>query len=356
MAIMKLEKQKAFIIHVIYYTFILGLVYIAIKYILPLLMPFILGIVVALIFRRPIDIISNKTHIKRTFLSIIILLLFYGLLILLISMLGVKVFVFLKGLLLGLPQLYKESIQPAFQSSTDNLIQRFPAITPYINDFLNNISDSISSFLTNASSSILGMVTGLAGQLPLLLIRLIFTIVATFFFTIDYYRITDFILRQFSNDKKDMLLKIKNNGIGTLGKFIRAYSVIIFITFLELTIGLKIMGIPNAVLFAGLIAFIDILPILGTGGVIIPWSIISFVMGNTKVGIGMLILYIVITCVRQVIEPKIVGQQIGLHPLITLILMFVGLQLMGLLGLLLLPIIATLIKKLNDDGTIHLFK
>lgn len=353
---MKLEKQKAFIIHVIYYTIILGLVYIVIKHIMPLLMPFIVGIIVAVIFRRPIDFISNKTRIKRSFISIITLILFYGLLILLISMIGLKVFIFLKGLVLGLPQLYKESIQPAFQSSTDNLIKRFPAITPYVNDFIKNMNDSISSFLSKASTSILGMVTGFAGQLPILLIRMIFTIVASFFFTIDYYRISKFIIRQFTGSRREMLLKLKHNGLGTLGKFIRAYSVIICITFVELSIGLLIMGIPNAILFAALIAIVDILPILGTGSVIIPWSIISFVTGNTKIGIGMLILYIVITCVRQVIEPKIVGQQIGLHPLITLILMFVGAQLMGVLGLLLLPIMATLIKKLNDDGTIHIIK
>lgn len=353
---MKLEKQKAFIIHVIYYTLILGLVYIVIKHILPLLMPFIVGIIVAIIFKRPIDFISNKTHVKRSFVSIIILILFYGLLILLISMIGLKVFIFLKGLVLGLPKLYKDSIQPAFQSSTDNLIQRFPAITPYVNDFIKNLNDSISTFLSNASTTILGMVTGFAGQLPILLIRMIFTIVASFFFTIDYYRISKFIIRQFTGSRREMLLKLKHNGIGTLGKFIRAYSVIIFITFVELSIGLLIMRIPNAILFAVLIAIVDILPILGTGSIIIPWSIISFVMGNTKIGIGMLILYIVITCVRQVIEPKIVGQQIGLHPLITLILMFVGAQLMGVLGLLLLPIMATLIKKLNDDGTIHIIK
>ena len=80
------------------------------------------------------------------------------------------------------------------------------------------------------------------------------------------------------------------------------------------------------------------------------------ILGNTKIGIGILIIYIVITVVRQTVEPKIVGQQIGLHPIITLILMYIGAQLMGVLGLFILPIMATIVKKLNDEGTIHLFK
>ena len=188
------------------------------------------------------------------------------------------------------------------------------------------------------------------------MIKLIFTIVSSFFFTIDYYKISDFLIEQFSGERKKIVLNLKDNVLGTLGKFIRAYAAIISITFLELSFGFFILGIPNAFLFGALIAFIDILPILGTGAVLLPWSIISFILGNAKLGFGMLILYIIITAVRQTIEPKIVGQQIGLHPIITLILMFVGAQLMGVLGLLLLPVIATIIKKFNDEGTIHIIK
>jgi predicted PurR-regulated permease PerM len=153
-----------------------------------------------------------------------------------------------------------------------------------------------------------------------------------------------------------MILKLKDNGIGTLGKFIRAYSAIISITFLELSIGFWILGIPNPFLFGVLIAIVDVMPILGTGAILLPWAIISLVIGNTKIGVGLLLLYVLITAVRQTIEPKIVGQQIGLHPILTLILMYVGAQLMGVLGLLILPIIATILVKMNEDGTIHLFK
>jgi sporulation integral membrane protein YtvI len=219
-----------------------------------------------------------------------------------------------------------------------------------------NIGDSVSKFITTASSTVGGAIYGLAGQVPSLLIKLIFTIVASFFFTIDYYKITRFIIKQFRGERREMILKLKDNGIGTLGKFIRAYTLIISITFLELSIGFWILGIPTPFLFGAVVAIIDVLPILGTGAVLLPWSIIAFIIGNTKLGIGMLILYIIITAVRQTVEPKIVGQQIGLHPILTLLLMYVGAQLMGVLGLFILPILATLLVKLNDEGTIHLFK
>ncbi|MBP1756090.1 MAG: putative rane protein, partial [Firmicutes bacterium] len=350
------EKQKAFIIHVIYIIFLLGLVYVGIKYLLPLLMPFVIGMIIAMIFRKPIDIIQKATKINRVIISIIMLLLFYGALGFLASMIGFKVFTFLSNLFYSLPDLYENTVLPAIEKVIDNVMIRFPGIEGYLQDFLDNINDSIFTFLKDASSTVVGTIARMAASLPTLLINFIFTIVSSFFFTIDYYRISRFVIVQFKGERRDMILKLKDNGIGTLGKFIRAYSAIISITFLELSIGFWILGIPNPFLFGVLIAIIDVMPILGTGAVLLPWAIISLVIGNTKIGIGMLLLYIIITVVRQTIEPRIVGQQIGLHPILTLILMYVGAQLMGVLGLLILPIIATIIVKLNEDGTIHLFK
>lgn len=353
---MNLEKQKAFIIHVVYIIILLLLVYVGIKYLLPLLMPFVIGMIIAVIFRRPIDFIEKKTKIKRVFVSILFLLVFYGALGFLASMIGYKVITFLTNLFYNLPTLYENSLRPAVEKIIGDIMLQFPGIEDYIQGFVDNINSSLFSFVTNASSTVIGTITRSAAQLPTLLINFIFTIVSSFFFTIDYYRITRFVIVQFKGERREMILKLKDNGIGTLGKFIRAYSAIISITFLELSIGFWILGIPNPFLFGGLIAIIDVMPILGTGAVLLPWSIISLILGNTKVGVGMLLIYIIITVVRQTIEPKIVGQQIGLHPILTLILMYVGAQLMGVLGLLILPIIATIIVKMNNDGTIHIFK
>jgi sporulation integral membrane protein YtvI len=352
---MNLEKKKAFILNVIFIAFILGLGYIVIKYALPLLMPFIIGLIIAMIFRKLIDYIEKKTRIKRSLVSIIILIIFYGILVFFLSLIGSRVFTFLKDVFGQLPDLYSFTIEPALEKIANNFMEQFPTLKPYIEDFILNISDTLFAYIKNASTTVISTITGLAGKLPSLLIKLIFTIVSSFFFTIDYYKITVFIVRQFKGEQRAMVLKLKDKGIGTIAKFIKAYSAIISITFLELSIGFWLLRIPNPFLFGAMIAFIDILPILGTGAVLLPWAVIALVLGNTKIGIGMFILYIIITAVRQTIEPKIVGQQIGLHPIITLILMYVGAQLMGVLGLLLLPVIATIIKTLNDEGTIHLF-
>lgn len=352
---MNIEKQKAFIIHVIYIIFLLGLVYVGIKYLLPLLMPFVIGMIIAVVFRKPIDFIQKKTKINRVIISIVILIIFYATLGLLTSMIGFKAFTFLSNLFYSLPELYANTVLPAIQQAIDNVMVHFPDLEGYLQEFLVNINDSIFTFLKEASTTVVGTIARFAASLPTLLINFIFTIVSSFFFTIDYHRISRFVIVQFKGERREMIFKLKVNGIGTLGKFIRAYSAIISITFLELSLGFWILGIPNPFLFGLLIAIIDVMPILGTGAILLPWAIVSLVIGNTKIGIGLLLLYITITVVRQTVEPKIVGQQIGLHPILTLILMYIGAQLMGVLGLLILPIIATIIVKLNDDGTIRLF-
>ncbi|NLZ80748.1 MAG: sporulation integral membrane protein YtvI [Clostridiales bacterium] len=353
---MNIEKQKAFLIRFTYFALILGLAFMGVKYLLPVLFPFVIGVAIAMILRPFIDWIQEKFPIKRSLISIVILILFYGLVVLATNIFGVELFSFLQELFSKLPKLYVNTIEPAVQTILASLLSRFPEIEVYFEEGLNAVSESVFSYITTASSVALGAFTGIAAQLPSILVKLIFTIVSSFFFTIDYHEISDFLLRQFPEGKRKMLVNIKQNVIGTLIKFIRAYATLMFITFVELSIGFNLLGISNAFVLAFLVSIVDILPILGTGTILIPWAAIAFVFGKNTFGIGMLVLYLVILVVRQSLEPKIVGQQIGLHPVVTLICIFVGAQLLGVVGVLLLPVTVTILKKMNDEGTIRLFK
>ena len=128
------------------------------------------------------------------------------------------------------------------------------------------------------------------------------------------------------------------------------------LTFVELSIGLSILGIDNSIIIALLTSILDILPVLGTGAVIIPWAIISLILGDIWVGIGLIIVYLIITVIRNIIEPKIVGTQLGLHPLVTLISMFMGVNIAGLFGLFGFPILLSLLMYLNKEGIVKIFK
>ena len=108
-------------------------------------------------------------------------------------------------------------------------------------------------------------------------------------------------------------------------------------------------------LVALLIAIFDILPVLGTGGIMIPWAVLSLLGGEITRGLSLLALYLIVTVIRNIIEPKIVGKQIGLHPVLTLMSMFVGTTLFGVVGLFGLPILLSLLRYLNEQGTISLY-
>ncbi|MBR7060171.1 MAG: AI-2E family transporter, partial [Eubacterium sp.] len=109
------------------------------------------------------------------------------------------------------------------------------------------------------------------------------------------------------------------------------------------------------ILIAALIAIFDILPVAGSGGILVPWALISLVMGNFKQAIGLIIIYIVITLIRQYIEPKIVGDTLGVHPLVTLMGLYFGLKLFGFLGMFIVPLTVMTLKVFNDTGRIHLW-
>ena len=141
--------------------------------------------------------------------------------------------------------------------------------------------------------------------------------------------------------------KARSKVTGSLWIYIRSYTILLFVTFFELFIGLTILRIPYAPVIAAAIAIFDLMPILGTGGILLPWVVIALCLGEYPMAIGIAILYLVITAVRNTLEPRLVGKQIGLHPLATLISLFLGSQLFGLVGLFGLPVTLSVLVQLR---------
>ena len=135
-------------------------------------------------------------------------------------------------------------------------------------------------------------------------------------------------------------------------KYILSYSLIMLITYLTLLLGLIILRVRHAPVLALFIAVLDILPVIGVGTVLIPWGIYSIVVGNRLLGIGLLVLFVANTVIRQTSEPRIVGKSLNLHPLLTLMMIYIGYGLFGVLGVFILPLIAvTLLTLLKGDDT-----
>lgn len=353
---MKVEKRRNFLINLAFFAIILGLAYIGVKYLVPALMPFVIGLVIAVSFKGLIDKLSNRFKVKRSYISIIVLIVFYAVFALLILLIGDQLISLIQGNVYKLPAFYRNTLEPFFLDVAHRFLENFPDIEYDLDGLLEQFSTTIYSYISSATSTVLSWLANLATRIPALIVNSVFTIVSSFFFTIDYHDITEFVFRQLPEEKAIQARGIKGNVIVTIWKYIKSYALLMSLTFVELTIGMIILGIPNPFAISALVSIIDILPVLGTGTVLIPWSILGFFLGNYKIGIGMILLYLIITAVRQTLEPRVIGQQIGLHPVVTLISIFVGGKLFGIVGIFLLPITVTIIKQMHDEGIIHWVK
>lgn len=357
---MSVEKMRAFIIRFLFYGLILALIFVALKYVFPFLMPFLMAFFIAWMLKPLTNKITQKTKLKRSMVAVGLLVVFYVLLVTLLIVLGTRLVLGAANLFEQLPDFYNNTIQPSLLAVQDKITDLPGNFDPALETVIGNLTDSfIAGFggaVQTISTAVINWAGGFAMRVPNFFVQLLFTIVASFFFVSDYYKVTGFLCKQMPPKALQMLYKIKEKGIDVLLKFGRAYALLMLLTFAELSVGLMLLGVPYAVLWALLIALVDILPVLGTGTVLIPWSVISFILGNLPMGIGLLVMYAIITVVRQMLEPRVVGKQIGLYPLVTLMCMFVGAQLFGFIGLLGLPVAVTVLVQLNRSGDIHIFK
>lgn len=355
-----MEHKKKMILNSVYYALLLFVAYLAVKYALPFFAPFILAFIVAWILRKPSVFLAKKMRISDKLLGVILVAFFYIIIGFAAFLLGAKVINVLRDLFYMAPTFFENTIIPLIESIIDRLEGIAVILDLQVSDSIkNSYLESIESIKQSISGLSLDAVKYISNRvwtLPAFLIKSMTMIICSFFLAGDYEKVTGFIKRQIPEKGRTILEQAQTYILGTVVIFIRSYALILFITFVELSIGFSIMKVNNAIVVAGLIALLDILPIIGTGGVLVPWCLIELFRGNYPMALGLIILYVVITVVRNIIEPRIVGKQIGLHPLATLMSMFVGVKLFGVIGLFGLPVVLSFFMYLNRTGVIHILR
>lgn len=335
---MDIQQKQGFLINVAYWAVIAAAVYLAFDYLLPISVPFLLGILIACWVVR----LSRKIRCSHKLFRLCLALLIYGVAAMAVTLLGAEAVSLVSGVIKWLPQVYELKLLPFATVCYDWFMSCVQMLDPALTSALDMLAESLLSSLRNLISYLSGfavnLVSGVATGVPSLILSLLAMIFSTVFMVSDYERITAFAVEHIPERIKIILGSIYVYVTDTLLVVIRSYAMIMLLTFTELSILFSLFGISNAVLKAALIALLDILPILGTGGIMIPWSVISLVLGNTTLGLQLLLIYVIVTVVRNYVEPKIVGTQLGLHPIISLVSMFIGLRLFGFLGLFGLPV------------------
>ncbi len=352
----KLEKRKAFIINFLYVIILVGVLYFVLKKLFPIFLPFVIGLLIAVLLNPLIRFLTAKTKFGRKVWSPAVVLLFYVLFGALIYLFGTKIVGFIQGAAGRLPSYYATTIEPQINLLADKLASSFPENQNRVLEMAGSVEGTMQDIINRASGTIISLGATYVVAFPGLLIQFIFMVISSFFFTADLEHVREFLLLQVPEKQRGVVLEMVKSARVMVGKILKVYLFLMCVTFVELYVGFKLLRIDMAFLYALLTAVVDILPVLGTGTVLIPWGLVSCILGNVGQGVGILVLYLVITAVRQFLEPKIIGQQVGLHPIVTLICIFAGGKVMGIWGIFLFPVMATVLKKMNDEGSIHLWK
>lgn len=351
------EKQRAFIIHFLYFVIVAGLVLIFLKYVIYEIMPFLIGFAIAFLLQPLIRTLARKSGGHERLWAVLTVIVFYMTIGAGIAILFYQGAQFAADLFRQVPALYQEYIQPLLQTLSASL-QEIISFLPFddFSDVFAQLSASLDSVVSSVSSDLVSLLGQVTVGLPSFVVSFIFAIISSFFIAMDYRKITRFLLLQLNEKQQQVVMTTRYFIKDTILQFLIGYGKIMCITFVELCIGLSVLGVDNSITISFLIALFDVLPVFGTGGIMIPWIIISLLMQDIKLAVGLTIVYLIITLIRNIIEPRIIGEQIGLHPLLMLLSMYLGIRFFGFLGLFLLPATLLLIKELNEKGILHIYK
>ena len=353
---MTIDKKKKFIINSAFIALVGLIIVFVLKYLTALLLPFVIGLVVAIILNRPITFLTKKTKIPRGIWSFILVLSSLALIFTLIGLIGYRIYVEI------------ESFVTWVISNRNSILATFNEFSEVITGFLTRLPEEISAMVEDApeklvsegvtflSNNLSTFATTVISGVPNLVIGMVLSVISSVFIAADYPNISNFFHAQLNEKALAITSKSKVLFKENILKMLRGYFFILLITFSELFLGLSLLGVKYAWLLAIIIAVADILPVLGTGIALIPWAIVELFTGEPWMALWIILIYLVITVVRQVIEPKIIGKQVGLSPVLTLIAMYTGLKLFGFFGLIGFPITLIVLIKLHECGMIGIWK
>lgn len=343
-----MEKNREAIARAAFFALALALVYVFFKYLFIYLAPFFIGFVISLIMQPLINLLMKRGRFNRGWASLLCLLLFIA------AVGGLGTFI--------VSNLFKQitSFMEASPQIIDDLSRKLDDINDWLSAWTDQMSGSMYFEFPDVKAA---LVTGLASlfgdgmkdrsirmvsNVPDFFIGFILTLVSAFFFMKD----RELIFKALSNALPAWLARyfaLVRRGLShAVGGYFRAQFILMMIVGTISIAGLLILRNPYALMIGLIIAVLDFLPIFGSGTLLLPWIAISLISGQYKLAVGLLILYGVIAVVRQSLEPKILGEQIGVHPLITLMSVYIGYKIFGFFGILIGPSLVIVLKAMRE--------
>ncbi len=353
---MTTENKRNFLINIAFAAVIALMLFLVLKFAAAYLFPFFIGVALAALTQKPASILAKRLKVKSGTLAAIMVLLIFVLLVAAVFIMLSRFYSFLTGSFLSL-----KDFLPRLSQILSGISQK---ITEFFDGFNIELfaaardTTVLSTFFENAIHTLIEALSTFAARvvagLPSMLFSLGVTVVASCYIAKDYEKIKkyvkDIVPERFISRYIE-LREVILNGVLKMGK---GYSIMFLITFFVLALGFLILGQKNFFMLAFAISVVDVLPILGTGTVLLPWAVTELAFGRTLPAVGLFLIYITVTVLRHVLEPKIIGKQTGLHPILCLAAMFVGLRSVGFWGLIVFPLALTVLIKLLRSGKIKI--
>ncbi|PYI57167.1 sporulation integral membrane protein YtvI [Paenibacillus flagellatus] len=319
-------------------------------------MPFVLAILIAMFLEKPISSLARAFRGNRIASATIVCTLFTLALFGLAYLIGAGVFAQLAELWSRAPA-YLDEFNKVFREATERTELFYNSLPADVAEQLQSGLESGISALTNSISSILGGISGYflnaAKALPNLFVAFVVFMVALYLVSYSLPTMKSQFLGLFEAKSRDKVEEVMDNLRRSVFGFLRAQVILSALTYVVSLVGLLVLRVEYPLAVALLIVIVDVLPILGTGSVIVPWAAFVFVKGETTLALGLLALFVVITIFRRIVEPKILGDSIGLGALPTLVGIYIGFKLMGVVGLFLGPIVIMIYKEMRKVGLLQ---
>ena len=328
--------------------------FLAVQYLLPLTLPFLLGAALAIASEPMVRFFTGRLHLPRALAAFLGVAMSFALLGLAVLILCGLAFRQLQSLTGALPNM-EETIRSGMGALSAWLLQlvgQAPGalqepLTRNVEHFFSNGS----ALLEKATGYVLHLASGILSRLPNGALAFVTGLISSFMISAKLPQIRNRLAQRFPAEKVQPWMDTLKSMKGALLGWLKAQVKLSGVTFGILTLSFFLLGISYGPLWAFLVALVDAFPILGTGAVLVPWSLISFLQGETLRAFGLLGAYAVVTVTRTILEPRLVGRQLGLDPLVTLMCFYAGFRLWGILGMILAPMLAVLAVQLAGENS-----
>lgn len=313
------------------------------QYVLPILLPFLIALIVSLLIDPAVNFLQHRFRFPRPLAVIGVILVMLAGVVTLLVMAVLRLLAELIQLSSLLP-FYIASFQRTFEGLIGEAVSVYgnlpPAAANYLDELLVSLIHNLERFLVAA----LDTAFGLLSAVPIMVIVIIVTFVATYFFSRDQEKIRAFWVRVIPAPWGENSLHVTRQGFNAFVRFFRAQCLLVSITMAITITGLLIIGSPYAVTIGIIVGILDLLPMLGPTTFFVPWILWCVLTGAYSLALKLFILYAVLFVIRASLEAKVVAMNVGLHPLAVLAAMYIGLKVMGILGLVLGPILLIIVQ------------